>query len=276
MALSVVDVYQKLLPKTNCRDCGLASCLAFAGMVVSEQWPLEKCPHIPADLIAACRDELDRQYADGKWTKKDPAGDALEWARQRAASMRVEDLAGRIGGTLSVHNGKGVLELPYFKDTILITADGIRKKDGGELNRWEQVFIYNHMAQGGSVDPTGTWKGLEQIPNTVSKIKSMRRHVEQPLIERFGQQIDALKRAGLELGAADMTEQDGSADLALRFAPLPKVPVLLLFWNAEPADGLEAQVKLLFDDTITEHLDIESILFLSERLCQLLCEAAAA
>ena len=30
--------------------------------------------------------------------------------------------------------------------------------------------------------------------------------------------------------------------------------------------------KLLFDETISEHLDIESILFLSERLMQLLCD----
>ena len=32
-------------------------------------------------------------------------------------------------------------------------------------------------------------------------------------------------------------------------------------------------LKLLFDETVTEHLDIESIVFLSERLRQLLCGA---
>ena len=46
---------------------------------------------------------------------------------------------------------------------------------------------------------------------------------------------------------------------------------MLLFWDADPADDFGAEVKLLFDDTITGHLDIESILFLSERLRQLLC-----
>ena len=29
MALSGLDIY-KLLPKTNCRECGFATCLAFA------------------------------------------------------------------------------------------------------------------------------------------------------------------------------------------------------------------------------------------------------
>ncbi|MEA2060190.1 MAG: (Fe-S)-binding protein [Thermodesulfobacteriota bacterium] len=51
MALSVVDLYKKVLPGTNCRDCGFPSCLAFAGMVVSEQHPLADCPHIESIMF---------------------------------------------------------------------------------------------------------------------------------------------------------------------------------------------------------------------------------
>jgi hypothetical protein len=40
------------------------------------------------------------------------------------------------------------------------------------------------------------------------------------------------------------------------------VPVMLMFWGAEAEDGFEAEAKLLFDETITDHLDIESIMFL--------------
>ncbi len=46
---------------------------------------------------------------------------------------------------------------------------------------------------------------------------------------------------------------------------------MLLFWDTSDDDGFGAEVKLSFDDTITRHLDIESILFLSERLRELLC-----
>jgi hypothetical protein len=49
------------------------------------------------------------------------------------------------------------------------------------------------------------------------------------------------------------------------------LPIMLLFWDEDRSDGFDAEVKLLFDETITEHLDIESIIFLSERLRQLLC-----
>ena len=73
MALSVVDLYRDVLPKTNCGDCGFPTCLAFAGMVVSDQHPLENCPHLSRETVDECNRELDDQYAAGKWTKRDLA-----------------------------------------------------------------------------------------------------------------------------------------------------------------------------------------------------------
>ncbi|MFA5198230.1 MAG: acetyl-CoA decarbonylase/synthase complex subunit gamma [Candidatus Omnitrophota bacterium] len=48
MALSGLDIY-KLLPKTNCRQCGLATCLAFAMQLARKSLPIEKCPFISAE-----------------------------------------------------------------------------------------------------------------------------------------------------------------------------------------------------------------------------------
>ena len=271
MALSVVDLYQNVLPKTNCKDCGFPTCLAFASMVVSEKLPLKNCPHLTQEALETYQKVLDEQHAAGKWTKKDMARDALEWAKERAASMRIEDLPDRIGGRLINDGDAPVLELPYFSDAVFINEKGILKRDGSTLNRWEQVFVYNHMAQGGRAVPGQNWKGLEQIPNTISKIKSMKEHVETPLIKRFKGRTDELYLAARVLGGVDVKNRHPSADVALLFKPLPKVPVLLLFWDEEPQEDFDAGVKLLFDETRTEHLDIESIMFLSERLKQLLC-----
>lgn len=273
MPLSVVDLYKYILPKTNCGDCGFSTCLAFAGMVVSEKHPLSNCPHLESDLIEKCQSELDEQYASGKWTKRDMAQDALEWAKERSASMKIEDLPDRIGGKLLNKDNDYFLELPYFTDSIVITKNGIFTKDGSNLTRWEQVFVYNHMAQGGSKLPTGKWKGLVEFPNTVSKIKSMAEHVEAPLIERFTGKPDELLNAAKLLGGEDRTAEINSADLALLFRPLPRIPVMLMFWDEDKDDGFDAEIKLMFDETIAEHLDIESIVFLSERLGQLLCKA---
>lgn len=276
MALSVVDLYRDVLPKTNCGDCGFTTCLAFAGMVVSDQYPLERCPHLSPEVVERCNRELAEQYTAGKWTKRDLAEDALAWARERSASMALEDLPERIGGELIGGGGKPVLKLPYFDTHILIRSDDIARMDDVALSRWEKVFIYNHLSQGGRRFPTGKWKGFEEFPNTVSKVKTMAKQAESPLTDRFRGQLDALQSAAVQLGGREITGQGNSADAAFLFQPLPRVPVTLLFWDEDPVDGFGATAKLLFDETVTEHLDIESIVFLSERLRQMLCDLADA
>ncbi len=272
MALSVVDLYARVLPRTNCGECGYPTCMAFASMVVSQKLPLGGCPHLSADTLARCQPELDAQHAAGKWTRRDLATDALVWARERAASMDLADLPGRIGGALADIDGEQVLALPYFRTLIHIGPNGIRYAGGGDLGRWEQVFIFNHMAQGGSRLPTGKWKSLQEIPNTVSKIKSMRSQVEDPLRERFEGHVDELAEAAVRIGGVNVTAETESVDLAFRFQPLPRVPVTMLFWDADGESGFDAEIKLSFDETITEHLDIESIVFLSEHLAKLLID----
>jgi len=45
MALSGLDIF-KLLPKTNCGDCKLPTCLAFAMKLAGGQAKLDDCPHV--------------------------------------------------------------------------------------------------------------------------------------------------------------------------------------------------------------------------------------
>jgi len=45
MGLSGLEIY-KLLPKTNCKECGFPTCLAFAMQLAAKKISLEKCPHV--------------------------------------------------------------------------------------------------------------------------------------------------------------------------------------------------------------------------------------
>ncbi len=44
MALTGIEIF-KHLPKTNCKDCGFPTCLAFAMKLAAKQASLEDCPH---------------------------------------------------------------------------------------------------------------------------------------------------------------------------------------------------------------------------------------
>ncbi|MBN1484705.1 MAG: acetyl-CoA decarbonylase/synthase complex subunit gamma [Chloroflexia bacterium] len=45
MALTGLQIY-KLLPKTNCKECGFPTCLAFAMKLASKQAELDSCPYV--------------------------------------------------------------------------------------------------------------------------------------------------------------------------------------------------------------------------------------
>ena len=51
MALSGIQIY-KLLPQTNCKDCGFPTCLAFAMKLAAKQVELSSCKHIKPEAKA--------------------------------------------------------------------------------------------------------------------------------------------------------------------------------------------------------------------------------
>ena len=52
MALTGLQIY-KLLPKTNCKECGFPTCLAFAMKLAAKQAELSQCPHISEEAKQA-------------------------------------------------------------------------------------------------------------------------------------------------------------------------------------------------------------------------------
>ena len=55
MALKGLDIF-KLTPKTNCKDCGNPTCMAFAMKVAQGAIALDKCPHLSDDALAQLGD----------------------------------------------------------------------------------------------------------------------------------------------------------------------------------------------------------------------------
>ena len=71
MALKGLDIF-KLTPKTNCKDCGSPTCMAFAMKVAQGAVPIEKCPHMSQDVL----DQLSEATAPPMKTIEVGTGDA--------------------------------------------------------------------------------------------------------------------------------------------------------------------------------------------------------
>lgn len=52
MALKGLDIF-KMTPKTNCKECGSPTCMAFSMKVAQGAVDISKCPHMSSDALAA-------------------------------------------------------------------------------------------------------------------------------------------------------------------------------------------------------------------------------
>ena len=68
MALSGIQIY-KLLPQTNCKDCGFPTCLAFSMKLAAKQVELSLCPHVSEEA----KEELSEAAAP-PGARADPSG----------------------------------------------------------------------------------------------------------------------------------------------------------------------------------------------------------
>ena len=75
MALTGIQIY-KFLPKTNCKECGFPTCLAFAMKLAAAGVELSACPHVSEEgkqaLQAASKPPI-RLVTVGDGDKKIPS-----------------------------------------------------------------------------------------------------------------------------------------------------------------------------------------------------------
>ena len=140
MALTGLEIY-KQLPKTNCKDCGFPTCLAFAMKMAAKQVSLDKCPHVTDDAKAA-----------------------LESASRppiQLVTIGADDREIKIGNTSVVTGDDGKasakLRIDDAGSIILraVTADSNGKATSD--NRW--VWVTDRSWDGGTMN----WRGLSIV-----------------------------------------------------------------------------------------------------------------
>ncbi len=268
--LTPIQLYN-LTPKTNCGECGLASCLAFATQAIVGQVDLDACPYLDSDAIQPFRLRLSEQHKSGIGVKREGFEKALQFLRQEVKKWDFRSIASSLGAVLDESRGEPTLVFPYLDGEVRVTVEDVVKSSGEEISPYEKIFIYNYVI-GGAGNPSGMWVGMESLPNSVSKIKSLQAHCEAPLSRAFSGKIDRLPIAVSGIGQ-EVSRQDKHVDYAAHFQILPKLPIRVLWWDADPAEGFEARAKFLFDEKVLDTLDLESLIFACEQVADRLLAA---
>lgn len=268
MAISALQLF-KHLPRTNCGECGYPTCLAFATQVVVEGADLGGCPYLSPEAQALAG-TIAAQQESGEGRKRDNFAIALKFLQEKVAPLDFAGLAAGLGATSGQEDGRPYLSLPYFGRLVQVFKDEVRYPAGDEENPWDAILLYNYIASQGQRPPSGQWIKFQGLPNSVSKTKTLLR-LQQQLAEAFAGRAGELERKARELGG-EPAAVAREADLQFLFQPLPRLPLLLVFHDAEPEEHFEAEAHFLFDAQVMDYLDLESLLFLVERLLDRLVE----
>jgi hypothetical protein len=83
-----------------------------------------------------------------------------------------------------------------------------------------------------------------------------------PLLAQYGRDIEGFLDRGLSLGG----QQERYGDVALRFAALPRVPVVMVLWGGD--EEFPPRLSVLFDASIDQHLPLDAITGLVAEICR--------
>jgi len=261
--LTPIHLY-KLTPRTNCGECGLASCLAFATQVATGQECLDVCPHLEGHVKESLRARLSEQLEAGIGLKREGFEKALQFLREEIGKWNFETIASSLGATLIEVEERPALEIAYFGNPVTVTHHDVTRASGEGFNPWEKILILNYVI-GGATDPSGVWVGMEKLPNSVSKIKSLKTHCEDRLAKAFAGRMHQLRSAVSSLGQ-ELSFVEEKVDIAAEFRILPNLSVRVFWWDEDPAEGFQSQAKFVFDSRVLQVVDLESLIFACEQL----------
>jgi hypothetical protein len=260
-------------PGSNCGDCGWPTCLAFAAAVTKAGVRADRCPHLkseglPPELLRGANAEKDA-LEHGEEERNTALATHL---RSKMQGLDFSDLAPRLGVNWYAEE-PDFLSFSFLNRPVRLGEAGVFVDEGQPADPRDQILLYNYVAigcAGQARKPNNTWLGMESLPNSISKIRTLATYCEERLAERFSTRLPQFATCCTQIGGQPATKQ--SADAAFKVSVLPCVPLLILFWEAEPDDGFAAKVKVLFDQHVLDFLDLESLVFAAERTADRLLE----
>ncbi len=262
-----------LTPKSNCGQCGHPTCLAFAvavtkGGAIATGCPFVDLDSLPSEFLQEGSSNKGLPVVDRGQEERDMA--LVAHLKSKIQGLEFSRLAARLGAKWIPDRSDELcfsyLGRPVVLDRTHLTVDGRKLVDPRD-----QILIYNYVSFGGGNPPQGIWVGMESLPNSISKVRTLATYCEQRLSTRFCGRPEALMERCRQVGGSSGPSGQ-SADVGMVIPVLPYVPLYLLFWDEDSDDGFEARVKVLFDQGVMDFLDLESLVFAAERLADRLAE----
>lgn len=236
----------KVLPKTNCRDCGSSTCLAFSVLVFKSENAVTDCPHLSDDIIEKFDGKIESKAAHVQGPEE-----ALNFLKEKLASVDLKKAAERTGGCYSA----GRLTIKIFGKDFSVDSDGNFFSDL-HVNMWLVPPVLSYILNCKGPDVSESWIPFRELSSGKERRLFFEHQCEKPL-KKLADTYTDLFEDMMDIFNGTQVEKHYESDISIILRPLPGLPMLVCYWK--PDEGLGSDLNLFFDATAEEKLDIDAI-----------------
>lgn len=236
----------KILPRTNCRDCRLPTCLAFAAAVFKGDKRLGDCPHVDKSTL----EKFSVENTDSRTLEREEQ----QYLADLGAQVQKVDFASsveRLGATLT----DGKLAIKMLGKDFYVDQNG-NITSICHVHGWLTVPLLNYVISCAGKAPTGNWVPLRELKTGASWGPLFSQRCEKPLKRVADVHTDLFEHM-IQIFNAKPAPNAFDSDIAVVLHPLPKVPMLICYWK--PDGDMESALNVFFDDTAEDNLNTDSL-----------------
>jgi len=246
----------ELLEKSNCRECGEKTCLAFAGAVFQGRRKIAECPKLDRQVIERFSGDDQSQnngFQEGR--------DYLEELKRAAAATDLAAAAKRVDAKFSGDK----LTLKVLGKDFSVDARGNLSADI-HINPWVAVPFLNYVLYGKGLPVSGSWVSFRELNGGQERYALFQKRCEQSM-KRVADIYTDLFNDMVHLFSGKQVEKQFESDISVVLHPLPAVPLMICYWL--PEAGIESSLNVFFDETADKNLDVGSVFSLGVGLAQM-------
>ncbi len=248
---TTVDIL-KALDKSNCKECGSPTCLAFAALVIQGKKTLRECPHLSEEAIQA----LGGDGVGKKGKDDDTRDEQFERLMEEFSGVDFEEAAERIGAT--VHGGR--LGISCLGKIFELDRQG-NLYSGCHVNLWVHGPLLDYATHSAGRQLTGDWVPFGDLEQAKDWARFFSHRCEQGMKQIVDDDPDFFFDALSIFSPTPVGQKTGkpfsSADHVTVVYPMPKVPLMIAYWCADAE--FESKLTLFFDRSAEVNLGAESI-----------------
>ena len=255
-AKNAMEIF-KVLEKSNCRECGEKTCLAFAGAVFCGTRRIHECPRLSAEALAKFASTGDQHF-----NQDNEIESFVAELKDQVVQLDFSAAAQRIGGTVV----DDALQVKMLGKIFAVKKNGVFSTDL-HLIPWVVVPLLHYILQCRGQQVAGEWCSFRELPGGKEKYALFKKRGEdvlQQLADRYTDFFDDI----IHMFDGQAVAKQFESDISVVLHPFPLVPIMICYWK--PDEGLASSLNIFFDKSAGVNIGADSAFTLASGIVQML------